>query len=164
MKPPPPTYTWAQALIASPVHPMPEPKRLHQLTRMWSGLAAIETAADPTPVDWRVCADAVNLLETLVHMGHCHDASGLLPDASHALAQAALRLQPGAGHRSAAPGAIRLSGPGIHAVRAVLEDYAQALAHLPERTIIQAHRATERRIHQIQRGQGQAHDVRVVAL
>jgi hypothetical protein len=151
------TYTLTDALMAHPTNPLPEAQRVHQLTRMWQGLAAIETATEPTKDDWRVCSDAVNLMETLVHtMRVCTDASGLLSDAVTALAMA--------GKRHRAGGQIRLDGVGIQAVRAVLEDYAQLLDVLPHRTVINCHRLTERRMHQILAGKPQPHDVEVIDL
>lgn len=151
------TYSLINELLAHPTRPIPEPKRLHQLTVMWQALRAIETEPNPTRSDWRVVSDAVNLLETLVGMGEVTDASGLLPDAVEALASAARRhLQHSA--------TIRLSGAGIHAVRAVLEDYACALTALPERTLVRCHRLTELRIANILAGKGQAHDIEVVDL
>ncbi len=151
------TYTLMHKLMASPTAPMPQARRNQQLLQMWNGLASIEKGETPSHNDWRVCSDAVNLLETLVTSGALADTNGLLPDAVAALANAAMRhTQTGA--------AIRLNGPGIQTVRAVLEDYAAALEMLPERTIIEAHRATEQRIRAIHQGRGQAHDVEVVAL
>lgn len=41
---------------------------------------------------------------------------------------------------------LRLDGPGIAAVRAVLEDYQAALNTLPHRTMVRCHRATEKRV------------------
>ena len=150
------TYTVLDELMASATEPMPAAKRTHQLSRMWQGLAAIEHAPQPTPEDWRLCSDAVNLLETMVKdMRIAQDAQGLLPDAITALALA--------GRRHFASGTIRLDGQGIHAVRAVLEDYATLLEQLPERTVVRAHRLTERRIHQIHTGQRKPHDVEVIA-
>ena len=60
------TYGLLDTLFARPDAPMPEEKRRHQLTRMYGGLHALETAPAPTPDDWRVVSDAVNLMETLV--------------------------------------------------------------------------------------------------
>lgn len=150
------TYTYWDELLASPTEPMPLDSRTHQLTRMWGGLAAIETAATPTTDDWRVCSDCVNLMETLVAEEEVQDDSGLLMDAITALALA--------GRRSLAGGNIRLDAPGIQAVRAVLEDYASALQHLSHRTMVRCHRLTERRIHLILRGKRQPHDVEVMSL
>lgn len=151
-----PTYTLMDVLTAHPKDPMPAAKRLHQLTRMYNGLRAIEQDQEPSTDDWRVCSDAVNLMETLVEQKHVVDASGLLQDAVTALAMAGRR------HRTG--GAIRLDGAGILAVRAVLEDYSAALEHLPHRTMVQAHRATEVRISEIHAGKRRAHDVEVMAL
>ncbi len=149
-------YTHWHELLASPTEPMPQASRTHQLTMMWSGLAAIETAQEPTTDDWRVCSDAVNLLETLIEMGVCQDETGLLQDAIRALAEA--------GRRHRAGGAIRLDGAGIQAVRAVLEDYAEVLEQIPHRTAITAHRRTEKRIQAILRGRGLPHDVEVMEI
>lgn len=150
------TYSALDILMASPTEPTPADKRLHQLSRMWQGLAALETAPSPSTDDWRVCSDAVNLLETLVDMGVCQDGSGLLMDAITALAKAGQR------HIKGQP--LRLSGQGMQAVRAVLEDYAAVLEQIPHRTALEAHRRTERRIHEISSGRRRPHDVEVMKL
>lgn len=150
------TYSLIHTLMASPTAPMPAHRRVHQLTSMWQGLASIETGSAPTSNDWRVCSDAVNLMETLLAQGHVTDPQRLLQDAVTALAMA--------GKRATAGRAIRLDGPGIAAVRVVLEDYAAALEQLPERTMTQAHRATEQRIQAMMRGHRQSHDVQIIAL
>jgi len=156
-RPPVHTYRMLDVLLASPTEPLPEAKRVHQLTRMWLGLAQIERAQQPTIDDWRVCSDAVNLMETFIRqLGVSEDASGLLDDAVAALAAA--------GRRHAQGQPLRLNAAGIQAVRAVLEDYAELLDQLPARIVIQAHRLTERRIQQILAGQRQAHDVEVIDL
>lgn len=150
------TYSLIDELTASPTAPMPEAKRLHQLTRMWEGLRAIELAPEPTTEDWRVCSDAVNLMETLVSMGKVNDSSGLLMDAVTALAMA--------GRRHIKGGPIRLDALGIQAVRAVLEDYASVLDHLSARTMVRCHRHTEQRLRAIMAGRHQPHDVEVIDL
>jgi transposase len=150
------TYTALDILLASPNEPTPIDKRTHQLSRMWQGLAALETAPEPSTDDWRVCSDAVNLLETLVDMRVCEDSSGLLMDAVTAMAQA--------GQRHIKGQALRLSGQGMQAVRAVLEDYAAVLEQIPHRTALDAHRRTERRIHEISSGRRKPHDVEVMKL
>lgn len=151
------TYSVLDEIMASPIQPLPEASRMHQLTKMWQGLRAMETEPEPTTDDWRVCSDAVNLMETLVlDMRICVDASGLLMDAVTALAMA--------GKRHRAGGQIRMDGAGIQAVRAVLEDYAQLLLVLPHRTVVRCHRLTERRIHAIHCGKIQPHDVEVIDL
>lgn len=151
------TYTLMHEVMASPTEPMSLAKRTHQVTRMLQGLAAIEQAQVPTTDDWRVCSDAVNLMETLVvEMQVADDGQGLLLDAITALAAAGRR------HRGGM--AIRLDAPGIRAVRAVLEDYAAILDVLPARTMVRAHRLTERRINAILTGKRRPHDVEVMEL
>lgn len=160
------TYDHLSELAASPTAPLSPDAIAHQLTRMWEGLAAIEQAPEPTTDDWRVCSDAVNLMETLTTCGpwlDCSgrqvdvaDESGLLTDAITALAMA--------GKRHRAGGHIRLDAPGILAVRSILEDYAAILEVLPERQMIRAHRLTEKRISEILTGQRRPHDAEVIDL
>lgn len=152
------TYGLLDTLFANPDAPMPEPKRRHQLTRMYEGLRAMEQAPNPDADDWRVVSDAVNLMETLVKdMRLCDDSSGLLDDAVYAMALAGARhLQDGA--------PIRLDGRGIQAVRAVLSDYSAMLDTLSDRTMTECHRLTERRLHDIQAGRRRPHDVEIMKL
>lgn len=152
----PRTYTLIDELSASPTAPLPAAIRTHQLTRMWQGLAAIEQAPQPTTDDWRSVSDAVNLMETLVELGVLEDGQGLLQDAVAGMAMA--------GKRALQGGAIRLDGQGIRAVRAILEDYAEATAVLPARVMVRAHRKTEARILDILTGRRRPHDVEVVDL
>ena len=147
------TYSMWDAMLASPTEPMNEKQRRHQLTRMWQGLAALENAVAPTRDDWAVCSDAVNLMETLIEDGRVEDTNNLLFDAIRALAEAV--------ERSFVGKPIRLSGVGIQAVRAVLEDYAMVLETLPARTMIHCHRVTEKRLMAILAGRPQPHDVQL---
>jgi len=180
-------YSLIDVMMASPTQPLPESHRTHQLMRMHQGLDAMEKAPEPSTDDWRVVSDAVNIMETLVTSGsffetkvdpetgearqvpipgHWHgcdgdmveitDASGLLSDAVTAMALA--------GKRHKAGGNIRLDGAGIQAVRGVLADYGDLLEALPARTMIKAHRETERRIHEILAGKKRPHDVEVMDL
>jgi len=147
------TYTMLDSMLASPTEPMNEKQRRHQLTRMWQGLAALESDPNPTRDDWAVCSDAVNLMETLIKLGHIEDTSGLLHDAVSALANT--------GMRHLAGGAIRMSGEGIQAVRAILEDYAVVLETLSHRTMIHCHRLTEKRIQEILAGDAGPNDINI---
>ena len=150
------TYTVMDMLMASPYEPMPEAKRLQQLTRMWGGLAALEKDANPTHDDWAVVSDALNMMETLVEMGWAADPDGLVEEAVQALAVA--------GQRHLDRGVpIRLDGAGIQAIRGLLEDYSQAVAELPARTMISCHRKTEKRVQDILNGRCETHDVKVQA-
>lgn len=160
------TYTMMDELLASTTTPLPGDKQRHQLARMPGGLHEMLTADKPSTDAWRVLSDAVNLLETLViggeapvrdaatgkviasHWRGCdgqpvevRDSCNLLGDAIAALAEAGKRAFNGQ--------PLRLTGPGLHAVRCVLQDYEAALQHLPARTMVRCHRATEKRIREI---------------
>lgn len=129
-------------LLASPTDPLPQAYITHQLTRMYGGLHSLETAPEPTSDDWMVCADAVNLMETLVDdMQICEDSSGLLKDAVNSLALASKRSKQGF--------PIRLDAAGIQAVRSVLTDYSSLINTLPARVMIRCHRLTEIKLQNI---------------
>ncbi len=150
------TYGPWDVLAASATEPMPAHIRTHYLSVMWQGLAALETAHDPSSEDWRVCSDAVNYMETLVEQGTCQDDRGLIADAITEMANAFKRKLSGAGP-------IRLSGHGIQTVRGVLEDYACVLEQIPHRLAVLTHMKTERRVRQILHGKRKPHDVEVIA-
>ncbi|MDD2728299.1 hypothetical protein [Malikia sp.] len=173
------TYSRIDEMMASPHQPLSAERRRHQLSRMWEGLRAIETAPNPTNDDWRLCSDAVNLMETLLRNGDArpdehgqvssnwwrdcagdwvqiHDSGKLLMDAVAAMAAAGIRKLDG--------GQIRLDADGTQAVRALLEDYRDLLDVLPARTIIRAHRLTEKRISAIFSGRCRPHDVEIIDL
>jgi hypothetical protein len=150
-------YTIMDEMMASPTEPLTPEKRQYQLLRMYEGLHALETAPEPKTEDWRLVSDAVNLMETLIlEMKICEDTTGLLMDAVTAMAKA--------GQRNLAGGAIRLDGPGMQAVRAVLRDYAEVIEVLPARTMVRCHRLTEKRIHDILEGRKRPHDVEITRL
>ena len=149
-----PIYSLVDVLMASATEPIPAEKRDYQLLLMNSALAEIETAPDVKPYHWRALADCVNLLETMCEMGVAVDTDGAIQDVSIDLQQAAARYMHGQ--------PLRMSGPGIQKLRGVLEDYKYLLEVLPARTVIAAHRKTEKRIFDIQRGKAEAHDVVVI--
>ena len=82
------------------------------------------------------------------------DEGNLIMDGITALAMA--------GRRAIMGEQIRLDGPGIAAMRAVLEDYAALLEVLPARTVIDCHRKTERRIREILAGKAKDHDIEII--
>jgi hypothetical protein len=150
-------YTLFDEMAADPVDPLPQAWRTYQLTRMYAGLSNLEQADNPTPDDWRVVSDAVNLVETLVlEMKVCQDDSGLLMDAITALAMA--------GKRSKEGKTLRLDGAGIQAVRSILRDYSELLDVLPARTMVRCHRMTEKRIQDMLDGKRRPHDVEICDL
>lgn len=145
------TYSLLDEVMASGIHPLPAEKIRHQLSRMYQGLHALETAEQPTMDDWQVVSDAVNMLETFVEKDICEDQTGLLTDAVSAMAQA--------GRRHIQHGVIRLDAKGIATIRAVLEDYAGLIKVLPARVMIHCHRKTEMKMHDILRGKARPQDV-----
>ncbi len=164
----PHTYTLMGELMASPVKPLDAYFRTEQLRRMRAGFNAMASGADPRPNDWRLVSDAVNLMETLVNTNNgwwpdCDgvpirvvDKTGLLNDAVTALGESGQRHMEGK--------ALRLSGPGLQAVRYVLDDYEEVLSVLPARTMFKCHRLTEKRVRDLLEGKRQSHDVVVVSL
>jgi len=150
------TYSVFNEIMASVSDPLSQEQRTYQLMRMYQGLHALETAENPTYNDWRVVSDALNMLETLVvDMQVCEDKSGLLQDAMRALAEAGQRNK-----REGKP--IRLDGPGIQAVRAMLANYSELLEILPARIMYRCHRLTEKRLIEILEGKKRSYDVEIV--
>lgn len=156
------TYSLMDEIMAARDKPLPEFKIRHQLSRMYEGLAALETAEKPTGDDWQVVSDAINMIETLTEGNgwwtdcdgdpvQITDSSGLLQDAVSAMAAA--------GRRHHEHGVIRLDAKGIATIRAVLEDYAQLIEVLPARVMIHCHRKTEKKLHDIIKGKAKPHDV-----
>lgn len=159
-------YNLIDVMLASPTQPLPESHRSHQLMRMYQGLEAMEKAPQPTTDDWRVVSDAVNIMETLVTNGPWPDCSGELVEItdSSGLLQDAVTAMALAGKRHKVGSNIRLDGAGIQAVRGVLAHYSDMLEALPARTMIKAHRETERRLHEILSGKKRPHDVEIMDL
>ena len=134
------TYSFWDVLMADPYKPIPEEKRQRQLTRMYIALDQIEKGDNPTVDDLALVSDAVELTDRFYHDGmttlELDDRLAVKNvEARRALLDAYVRHQSGA--------AIRLTGIGMQAVREVMSYYYQVLHTVPERTVIQLHRATE---------------------
>lgn len=149
------TYSMLDVMMANPDRPMKDSARVHQLTRIWGGLAALETAENPTQADWIAVSDAVNMMETLVEMGFAKDEDDLIEEAVLILKATAERYKSGS--------QLRLTGAGIQLIRGILEDYAYLAENLDERTMVHAHRKTEMRIQDIILGRAKPNDVRLTA-
>ena len=130
------TYSMLDLMMASPKEPLSKEKRVYQLTKMFEGLDSLERGESASPVDWEWVSDAVLMMGTLRDMGLVEDSENLIEDAFDALGRAGSRRLQGK--------SLRLDGPGIKALRAVLEDYASVLDMLPARTMISAHRKAEK--------------------
>lgn len=149
------TYSMLNVMMADPDRPMKDSARDHQLTRMWSGLAALETAVTPTQQDWIAVSDAVNMMESLVEMGFAKDEDNLIEEAVFILKATAERYKNGQ--------QLRLTGAGIQLIRGILEDYTELTKQIDERTMVQAHRRTEMRIQDILFGRAKPKDIRLTA-
>jgi hypothetical protein len=152
----PPSYTTFDELLASPDRPLPQLHIDHQLGVMRAGLDGLLTSEAPGREQWAVVADCINLLETLVDMGAIEDEGGWIAEAARELAQAAQRFT--------ASASLRLTGAGVKAVQSALEGYELAVTNYSARTMIRAHRLTEKRIREIRSGKCRPHGTVVVSL
>lgn len=149
-------YSLFDELLADPKLPMPERDRVYTMLGFDRSMTAIELDPNPIESDWRVLSDAVNLMETLIDMGVAQDDQGLLADATTAMRRAAERKMAG-GH-------IRFDGPGVKAMRSLIDDFGSLIKLIPHRMMIRCHRMTEKRIAAIRRGAKQSGDVVLVSL
>lgn len=139
------TYSIMDVLMASPTEPLPQFKRTHQLTIMFEAMHSLEQSPEPTNQDWDRVNNAVLMMEALRDMGIVQDPDGLLDDAIEALGEAGFKALEGS--------KLRLTGPAIQTLRAVLQDFADVLEIVPARTMLAAHRKAERRVLKIVRKQ-----------
>ena len=120
------TYTHWHVLMASPTEPIPLKKRRYYIALMRVALENCKTKA--TDKDRQVLSGAVDLLNTLCDMNLIEDNEKALEDAMVALMQD------------------NLNDIEVRMFEGVLEDYEMVMENLPERTMIAAHRATEKRL------------------
>lgn len=125
--------------------PMAKDKRDRVMLSYRTALRAIEAGSHPGPAEWRDMADLVNLLETMVFQGKLLRAE-VLPHvlvANDAMRAAAARWTAGKG--------MRMDGPGLSALRELLDMQEQVLEGFTEREIELAVAETRRIILAIQR-------------
>lgn len=151
------TYTLLEEMAASTVHPLPQASRTFHLRGMRASLDAMRADAKPMRAHWQVLADMVNILETLVEMGELDDAGGWIAESTNELAVSAKR-HAGEGKP------LRLTGPGLVAVGNAFDGFELAINSLPARTMVRAHRRTEKRIADMRAGRSRKHDVELVSL
>jgi hypothetical protein len=121
-----PTYTHMDVLMASPTEPLPIKKRQHQMDLMRKALENCKTQCSVH--DIAALSTAVDLMNTLCDMGHLEDNEKALEDAMIALMQD------------------NLNDIEVRMFEGILEDYQMVMDNLPARTMIAAHRATEKRL------------------
>jgi hypothetical protein len=120
------TYTHWDVLMASPTDPLPMKKRQYQMNLMRQALENCKTKS--TPQDIAALATAVDLMNTLRDMGHLEDVDKALEDAMIALMYE------------------NFNDIEVRMFEGILEDYQMVMDNLPARTMIMAHRATEKRL------------------
>jgi hypothetical protein len=121
-----PTYTHIDVLMASPTEPLPIKKRQYQMDLMRKALENCKTK--PSVNDIAALSTAVDLMNTLCDMGFIEDNEKALEDAMVALMQD------------------NFNDIEVRMFEGILEDYQMVMDNLPARTMITAHRATEKRI------------------
>lgn len=144
-------FTLVHELMASPVDPMPADEAAGRVRVAQHYLDELLTAPAPSVLAWRCCAMVGNVMEVLLELDIVQDPDVLLAEAFQALREAATRNV-----STGAP--IRLTGPGIVAVRTLFREYGEILAQLPHRTVINAYRQTERRLYAVDAGIKRAGD------
>lgn len=159
-------YTMLDELLASPTEPILPELRIRQLLAIRTAFDNLLHHPEPTQNDWRLCSDAVNMVETFIKRKTWRDCEGDRVDIedNNGLLQDAITALALAGQRHRKGGHIRLDAAGINAVRSIIDDYETLACTLPARALIACHRATEKRIHAILRGKKQPHDVEVMAM
>lgn len=140
------TYTALDLLMASP-QPMPDAQRTAYMAGFATALHTIQYGSVSTPENWRVMADAVNLVETFCshpwpdpaapgELIDIADESGALAAANQAMTQAA-RLHKLQG------GNIRLSADGRQALADLVDLLGVILQTVSHRSALQCHNQTE---------------------
>ena len=120
------TYTHMDVLMASPTEPLPLKKRQYQMDLMRKALENCKTK--PSVMDIAALSTAVDLMNTLCDMGLIEDNEKALDDAMVALMQESL------------------NDIEVRMFEGILEDYQMVMDNLPARTMIAAHRQTEKRL------------------
>jgi hypothetical protein len=149
------SYSHIDVLLADPVKPLAERKRKSQLELINASMLSIERNPNPTLQDWEIVSDIVNFMQSLLEMREIEDPDDLIGDAVAALAKAGQRhIQKNV--------PIRFDGKDLTTIRGVIEDYAMVGEHLSARTMITAHRMTEKRVNDILTGKTTLREVRAV--
>jgi len=147
----PATLTIWNELQASTTKPISAEFRTTHLSRIYAGLDGLFSDS-PKSSDWRMVADASNLLDTMVDpMGICDDSDGLIAEACKAMSDASEYIKRGE--------AVQWENGQKDAIKSVVHDYATMLESLPERTIIRSMRLTEIRMREILSGKRKQGDI-----
>ena len=133
------TYSHWDVMLADPDNPITKAKRDYNIGCVKEAMDNLLHAEEPTMEDWKKLSDIVNFMKTLLIMGFVADEQGALKDAEDALGKCGMRSM-------ADDKPLRLDGPAISLLHGVIEDYEMISENLPARTMIMAHRASEKRV------------------
>lgn len=140
-------------LLASPVNPSPE-VHAARIASARAALVQMRSHETASITSWSLCCMVGNVLETMLQQGLVADPDGLLQDGFDALKRATQAAR--------APGDPVILPPADYpVVEAMVEDWAAVMVAAPARSIVQAFRATDRRIRDIEAGRLQPHDYTV---
>lgn len=137
-------------MIASPTAPMPAEDARQRVAAAREHLDALQHAAEPTVMNWRVCAMVGNVIEVMLGLGLVQDDEGLLANAQRVLRAASE-------HAIAHNVPPRLVGAEVQHVAALVDAFEQVLAEVPHRAMVRVFRETDvlmRRLNQGQRRPG----------
>jgi hypothetical protein len=140
------SFTLAEQLMASPVHPLPVADAAERVRVAREHLERLQYAAEPAVMDWRVCAMVGNVIEVMLGMG-------LLRDDERVLANAQGVLRAASEHALANDVRPRLVGVEAEHVRALIDAFEQVLAEVPHRTMIRVFRETDVLMRRLNAGQ-----------
>lgn len=145
------SFTLVDEMMASPVRPMPAADAADRVRDARSHLASLTHGAEPTTMDWKVCATVGNLIEIMLEFGLIQDDDGLLANAQRVLKDVAEH----AITHNVAP---RLVGAEVQFVEAIVDAYEHVLAELPHRTMLRVFRETDKRMRMVKLGHVRAGD------
>lgn len=145
------SFTLVDEMMASPVKPMREEDAAERVRNARSHLTALTHAAEPTTMDWKVCATVGNLIEVMLELALVQDDDGMLANAQRVLKAAAEH----AITHNVAP---RLVGIEATFIEALVDAYELVLAEVPHRTMIRVFRETDKRMRMIKLGHVRAGD------
>lgn len=130
-------WSMGVALLADAVNPLAPEQRRTMLIRLHDALLDLEQAPEPKTDAWRTLVDATNWLKSCDELGWIEDGQGALYDAKAACVEA--------GRHLVSHGKVRVGGPGLVALRNIVDQFEAVLGQISARRYWSAVRAAERR-------------------
>jgi len=124
------------------------------MATFYSALDEIVSGSTPDENAWRLLSDSINTIETLTL-----SMRKLVPEEVMPTVNAAIAAMVGACNRFKAGQGMRLDGPGINAMRDILDIYRQALDGLTAREMAQAQAETQWRVNKLLHERGESAEV-----